>query len=807
MQGVFNVTNQIKVNGRFIYAVDTVAIPLTNGQDEVIGSAGDDKLWIDPSKVTASDVFQLGGGVNGLVFASAGTLDLTLPGEMSGLNYVIGSDGSDRFRIDRYSTAAIDGGAGTDTIELVGGGSLNLADPKYERLEKAEGSDGQDDSFIVVAGNSLLIDGKGGTADRVALAGSGALDLRNLTGIEFVDGTNGNDVFTLAAGSAVILDAGEGAADKVVLATAGALDLRNLTHVETVEGSGENDLFTVRAGSSMAVDGKEGDNTVRLSGGGILDLAVSGRYANIQTFEGTDAADDTFRLTAETRVRIEAGLGGTDTLQLSGGGTLDLRGDAFSGIERAEGAVGVKDGFLVDAASTIRVDGKAGEGDTVILYGGGTHDLTARGRFADIEGFSGDQSADVFLITAGQTVYVNGGSGRDTLQLAAAGTLDLTVSGRYLGIETYKGSSGNDTVLIGANQPAVIDAGAGTDTLRLASAGTLDIARLGYADTIERFEGTAGNDRFLVADSSHHRIDGGLGSDTVVLLAPGFLNTDLYIRIETLIATEEDDDITIAAGSTLAVDGGGGKDIVRLASAGLFDLAAPGRYKGVESFIGSSGNDIFRLAPGSRPSVDGGKGTDTVRLSAAGTLDLGLMTGLKNIEAVEGSAGNDRLAGSRAADRLDGGSGNDALLGGGGDDQLKGGAGNDTMTGGDGNDRLSGGEGRDTLTGGAGKDSFVFDSRPGAPHADLIVDYNVVQDTIELDNAVFTRLGKNGVLASGFLAVNATGKAVDRDDYLIYNKQTGALSYDADASGKGAAVEIAHLDKALALTFRDILVI
>ncbi len=53
-----------------------------------------------------------------------------------------------------------------------------------------------------------------------------------------------------------------------------------------------------------------------------------------------------------------------------------------------------------------------------------------------------------------------------------------------------------------------------------------------------------------------------------------------------------------------------------------------------------------------------------------------------------------------------------------------------------------------------------------------------------------------------------TAKAAhDNDDYVIYNPATGALLYDADGSGAGAAVRIALLGVDLALTPADIVII
>ena len=55
---------------------------------------------------------------------------------------------------------------------------------------------------------------------------------------------------------------------------------------------------------------------------------------------------------------------------------------------------------------------------------------------------------------------------------------------------------------------------------------------------------------------------------------------------------------------------------------------------------------------------------------------------------------------------------------------------------------------------------------------------------IHLDNAVFTGLAA-GALAAG--AFNTGAAASQADDRIIYNAATGALLFDADGSGAGAA--------------------
>ncbi|EII5642179.1 type I secretion C-terminal target domain-containing protein, partial [Vibrio cholerae] len=90
-----------------------------------------------------------------------------------------------------------------------------------------------------------------------------------------------------------------------------------------------------------------------------------------------------------------------------------------------------------------------------------------------------------------------------------------------------------------------------------------------------------------------------------------------------------------------------------------------------------------------------------------------------------GGAGNDILFGQGGNDTLDGGTGNDTLYGG---------KGNDTLIGGDGNDTLIGGLGNDILTGGSGDDLFKWVDGDLDRSTDLITDFTIHQDKIDLSD-------------------------------------------------------------------------
>ena len=123
-----------------------------------------------------------------------------------------------------------------------------------------------------------------------------------------------------------------------------------------------------------------------------------------------------------------------------------------------------------------------------------------------------------------------------------------------------------------------------------------------------------------------------------------------------------------------------------------------------------------------------------------------------------------------------------------GDDVVTGGRGNDFLVGGAGNDILSGGAGQDSLLGGGGADTFVFSACETGP--DSIIDFNVADDTIQLDGQVFQGLPA-GVLAAESFALLSAAEAADHR--ILYDADTGNLFFDADGGSRDGLVNFAVL--------------
>ncbi|MBA3677763.1 MAG: calcium-binding protein [Sphingosinicella sp.] len=307
--------------------------------------------------------------------------------------------------------------------------------------------------------------------------------------------------------------------------------------------------------------------------------------------------------------------------------------------------------------------------------------------------------------------------------------------------------------------------------------------------------GLGGNDRYLVDNAGDLVIEGaGEGAlDEIVTtvsykLAAGsqveVLRTTINNGPLNLTGNEFANRITGSFAANV-LDGGGGADTL----VGL---------RGDDWYYVDDANDIVVEAFG---SVEGA--FDRVFASASYALASDVYVEALTIANAAGTESID-LTGNEFHNFTGGNEGSNVLIGGAGDDTLVGLGGNDSILGGEGGDTLFGGLGNDTLTGGTGVDRFAFNTAFGVGNIDTITDFVFADDTILLDDAVFTGLAL-GDLPAGAFAIGST--ATEADDRIIYNSATGALLFDADGLGGVAAVQFASLGTGLALTASDFLII
>lgn len=410
---------------------------------------------------------------------------------------------------------------------------------------------------------------------------------------------------------------------------------------------------------------------------------------------------------------------------------------------------------------------------------------------------------------------LSGGNGNDTLH---GGTGDDKLYGDN-GSDTLYGDEGEDE-LHGGNAKDTLFGGADDDKLH----GDNGNDELHGDDGDDKLYGGNGVDT-LYGGQGNDLLDGGSGGD----LMAGGAGDDTYV------VDSRPDKIT-----ELAYEG---EDTIKtsLATFTLANNLENLEYTGSRNFTGT-GNELDN-------EIEGGSGKDK-------------LYGLDGDDELYGKGGNDLLYGGNGDDRLDGGNGADAMSGGSGDDtyivddagdtvneladagldtvqtslssytlgdhvedlaftgagnfsgtgnalanSITGGAGDDTLNGGMGNDILDGGLGLDIINGGDGMDTILLHALGGVD-ADIINDFVVVDDQFALSQVEFGDIldgDMNGVLDAGLFEVGAA--ATSSTTRIVYDDTTGAVMYDADGNGAGAAVTIAHVSTGLLISSDDFNVI
>ena len=653
-----------------------------------------------------------------------------------------------------------------------------------------------------------------GTTDNDVLKGTQFADaMTGGNGNDVLDGGAGNDSYDGGAGNDIYIV--EDAGDTYTEAPGGGTDLV-ISYLSTHTLGGNVENLTL-AGSAVTGIGNSENNTIignasnnTIEGGVGDDILDGGAGTDTVSYNGA-AAGVTVNLSLTTPQNTIGA--GTDTLS----NFENLRGSNFN------------DTLTGDAKSNILIGGL---GDDVLNGAGATDTVSYETATAGVT---------VSLLLAGAQNTVNAGT--DTLS----------------NFENLRGSSFNDTltgnggtnILTGGLGDDVLNGDAGSDTAsyETSAAGvTVSLAVAGAQNTVGAGTDTLSNFENLRGSNFNDTLTGNAASNVLI----GHLGNDV---LDGGAGTDTASYETATSGVTVSLAIAGAQNTIGAGTDTLLNFEHLRGGVGNDTLTGNGGSNILTGGLGN-DVLDGGAGTDTasydtafggvtVNLGVAGaqnTVNAGTDT-LSNFENLKGSIHNDTLTGNAANNVIIGDQGNDIMNGGAGIDtasyetakvgvtvslaiagaqntvgagidtlsnfeDLRGGNFNDTLTGNGGNNTLTGGLGNDTMTGNAGQDSFGFNTALNATtNTDTITDFSVVDDTLVLENAIFTQFAATGAIPAGTFVANAGGVAGDANDFLLYDTNTGKLFYDADGNGAGAKVEFVTLVGIPAITIADFAII
>jgi len=423
-----------------------------------------------------------------------------------------------------------------------------------------------------------------------------------------------------------------------------------------------------------------------------------------------------------------------------------------------------------DSSETLdAADGVTNNGDEINGHGGedwihglGGNDLLKGGGGGDhLFGGDGIDTASYLDSASGVTVYLD-----------AVGFHGSAQGDTLSGIENLAGSN-HDDELFGTNAPNTLWGMDGEDWLEA----------LGGVDTLY---GGDGND-FLRGGSGADTINGGDGLDMAAYTLSG---VGVYVSLisDLGFGGEAERDTLISIESL----GGSWHDDLLVGDDGPNELAG---LAGNDTLKGGGGADTLRGDRGSDTLV-GGRNDDTYYIDNPNNVDIA-----NDIITELSGEGNDRVFVS-ASYTLNEGADVETLtinptyptV----DINLTGNSSGNVVRGNDGDNVINGRQGNDELIGLGGQDWFLFDTPLDAMwNVDTITNFSVVDDTIRLDDDIFSSALTPGssVASSQFVVGTA---ALEDTDRIIYDNTTGDVFYDGDGTGPTAAIRFARLSAGLA---------
>ncbi|MFI0848349.1 calcium-binding protein [Mesorhizobium sp. IMUNJ 23232] len=382
--------------------------------------------------------------------------------------------------------------------------------------------------------------------------------------------------------------------------------------------------------------------------------------------------------------------------------------DAFAEIELLATADMFGTGAIDLTGNALSQQTTGNAGNNILSDGGkGAADL--------LRGLGGNDTYRVY--NAADVVEEAAGQGSDRVTSAVSYVLSSAAE-----VELFTTNSSTDTRaldLSGNKFAQEILGNAGVNTLKDGG---------GAADHLR---GLGGDDTYLVYSAATTIAETATqGTDRVLAAVSYALGSGVYVeRLSTnsagatttidLTGNALSQEIVGNAGSNILHDGGkGASDILR----------------------GLGGNDTYRIYNSGDTVVEGMSEGSADRIMAA--VDYALGAGVR----VETMTTN----GSTGTSGIDLG-GNEFAQ---------------SITGNAGANRLDGGGGKDVLFGMGGADNFRFSTALGGTNIARIGDFNVADDTIQLDDAIFTTLTALGALDASAFKDTAVGPK-DADDRII----------------------------------------
>lgn len=593
-----------------------------------------------------------------------------------------------RFDIANFTTAdRVDGGNWTDTLELLGSGTVGdalmgvrnveiiaipagdmvLDDPILSSLQASSYRVGSGllDATAIADRSLHVTAGAGGTV--LSGGGDDHFSLAPEPDGTVLDGGAGYDTLTLGAGPVEIGDTGsfrgsiDGAtirrveqfnlswAPLVRLNDAIVDDLRGRTLKVVVEN-------TQFAPFDMTIDASA------LTGRNRVDVHATASTVRSYTLLG-GAGDDIFRITKYLPyAHTVAGGAGRDTLVLDMFALSAAQLASITGIEHIElkgtyrsqpVSLELTDAFMVANAAdlTIRNVAFGARIDASGIADAG-HTLDVRNAAARVD-FIGGMGADTFRFETAfdrdSRVEGGGGSAQDVLQLSVAHAAGLDFA-RITGIEHILLGAPGTTVLADATvatahaQRLVVVGTAGNDTIDArAVTGAGNHVEIVAGAGNDRLYGSAGDDvfHFFAANLDAADVaDGGAGADRLLINGPGAVTLGGAIRgVEAVSLSGAGVALTIGAAfaannAALTVRAGGGDDRVdaALVTDARFRLVAS-TGAGADRIAGGAGADLIDGGAGA-DVLTGGAGADAFRFVARGAGDT----------ITDFAAGEDRLA-------------------------------------------------------------------------------------------------------------------------------------------------------------------